>query len=46
MTIDYNLSVDDIFDNLYITTIIKYVNHTRCLLEPEALDTSGGLHDG
>ena len=38
---DYYLSVNNIFDNFHITTIIKYLNHTRPLLEPEALDTSG-----
>jgi hypothetical protein len=38
---DHYLSVNYIFDNFHITTIIKYVNHTRRLLELEALDTSG-----
>jgi transcription elongation factor Elf1 len=27
--------------DFYITTIIKYINHTGRILEPEALDTSG-----
>jgi hypothetical protein len=37
---DYYLSVN-IFNSFHISTIIKYVNHTRHLLEPEALATSG-----
>jgi hypothetical protein len=37
----YYLSANDIFDNIHITSIIKYFNHTKRLLEPEALDTSG-----
>ena len=38
---DYYLSVNDIFDNFHITTIINYVNKTRRLMDPEDLDNSG-----
>ena len=38
---DYYLSVNDIFDNRHITTIVNFTNHTRRLLEPEELDHTG-----
>ncbi|KAL5251707.1 hypothetical protein ACHWQZ_G014752 [Mnemiopsis leidyi] len=38
---EYYLSINDIFDNIHITTIIKYTNKTKRLLEPEDIDNTG-----
>ena len=38
---DYYLSVNDIFDNQHITTIVNFTNHTRRFKEPEDMDNSG-----
>ena len=38
---EYYLSINDIFDNIHITTIIKYTNKTKRLLKPEDIDNTG-----
>ena len=40
---DYYLSVNDIFDNQHISTIINFTNRTKCLVVPEELDQTGVL---
>ena len=36
-----NLSVNDIFDNQHITTIVNFANRTKRLIVPEELDQTG-----
>ena len=38
---DYYLSVNDIFDNQHISTIVNFANHTKRLMVPEELDQTG-----
>ena len=38
---DYYLSVNDIFDNHHITTIVNFANRTKRLIVPEELDQTG-----
>ena len=38
---DYYLSVNDIFDNQHISTIVNFANHTKRLVVPEELDQTG-----
>ena len=38
---DYYLSINDIFDNFHISSIISFTNKTNRFLEPEDLDNSG-----
>ena len=38
---DYYLSVNDIFDNQHISTIINFTNRTKRLVVPEELDQTG-----
>ena len=38
---DYYLSVNDIFDNQHITTIVNFANPTKRLIVPEELDQTG-----
>ena len=38
---DYYLSVNDIFDNQHITTIVNFANRTKRLIVPEELDQTG-----
>ena len=38
---DFYLSINDIFDNHNITTIINYANKTRRFIKPEDLDQTG-----
>ena len=38
---DYYLSVNDIFDNQHISTIINFTNRTKRLIVPEELDQTG-----
>ena len=38
---DYYLSVNDIFDNQYISTIVNFANRTKRLIVPEELEKTG-----
>ena len=38
---DYYLSINDIFNNYHISTIIKYTNNSKRLLGPEDTDNTG-----
>ena len=38
---DYYLSVNDIFDNQHISTIVNFANCTKRLIVPEELDQTG-----
>ncbi len=38
---DYYFSVNDVFDNQHITTIVNFANRTKRLIVPEELDQTG-----